>query len=496
MIRQRIRYFTLLLLTLPVSGSLWGQSPDSLSHYLEVAAQNNPEVKAGFLAYQASLQQVPQAGAYQDPQMEIGYFLKPMDIIDGRQVANIQLMQMFPWFGTKKAAQTEATHMARMAYEQFRETRDNLYLNVHLRWFTLCRLQQKLVNSRENKELLAQLEELALRKLAAPARGGGSAYSLPAPTNRSSTPSGSGGGMSMNGSANPQSTPPASDSNMSSMGTASEAMNGASQGMSGVLRIRLDRNELDSNIESLLSELQAEKAGFNALLNRPAGSEIIIPDSLGQMPLPLDAASAMARIAAQNPMLGMIHEEGLAYKAKAEMDRKMSYPMLGIGLQYTFINKSKPAASTAMAEPGMNNGEMNSMNGKDMIMPMLSLSIPIYRSKYKAQQRESSFRQQESQEKYINTLHTLEAEWYKTKHQLDDASRKITLYKKQAELARATYSLTVQEFISGTGDLANVIQVQRQLLDYQLKTAEATADYNTMVASIHKLISEPTRNNQ
>ncbi|KAA6308849.1 hypothetical protein EZS27_039558, partial [termite gut metagenome] len=35
----------------------------------------------------------------------------------------------------------------------------------------------------------------------------------------------------------------------------------------------------------------------------------------------------------------------------------------------------------------------------------------------------------------------------------------------------------------------NVIQVQRQLLDYQLKSAEATADYNTMVASIHKLIS-------
>jgi outer membrane protein TolC len=47
----------------------------------------------------------------------------------------------------------------------------------------------------------------------------------------------------------------------------------------------------------------------------------------------------------------------------------------------------------------------------------------------------------------------------------------------------------VQEFVSGTSDLTNVIQVQRQLLDYQLKNVEAIADYNIMAASIQKLIS-------
>ncbi|KAA6315949.1 hypothetical protein EZS27_033672, partial [termite gut metagenome] len=233
---------------------------------------------------------------------------------------------------------------------------------------------------------------------------------------------------------------------------------------------------------------------FNALLNRPADSEIIVPDSFGQIPFLFDTASAMTRIIDQNPMLEMISEEGLAYKAKAEMDRKMSYPMLGIGLQYILINKSKPVASPMVAESGDMSSDgtgnaMNSMNGKDMIMPMLSVSIPIYRNKYKAQQRESSFCQQESQEKYVNTLHTLEAELYKTTHLLDDASRKIVLYKKQSELAQATYHLIVQEFISGKNDLTDVIQVQRQLLDYRLKTEEAIADYNVMAASIQKLIS-------
>ncbi|KAA6334972.1 hypothetical protein EZS27_016760, partial [termite gut metagenome] len=173
MILKRIKYFILLLLIIPANDSLFGQTPDSLSRYLEIATQNNSEIKADFLAYQASLQKVPQTGAYQDPQLEIGYFLKPMEIIDGRQVANFQLMQMFSWFGTKKAAQTEATHMAKMAFEKFRETRDNLYLNVYTQWFTLCRLQQKLINNRENRELLTRLEDLAIRKFSSPVNGSG-----------------------------------------------------------------------------------------------------------------------------------------------------------------------------------------------------------------------------------------------------------------------------------------------------------------------------------
>ena len=132
---------------------------------------------------------------------------------------------------------------------------------------------------------------------------------------------------------------------------------------------------------------------------------------------------------------------------------------------------------------------MGNMNGKDMVMPMVSVSIPLYRNKYKAQQRESKLLQQASKEKYADTYNQLTAELYQSKHMLGDASRKIILYKKQTELAKTTYNLIVQEFVAGKSDLTNVIQVQRQLLNYQLKASEAVANYNTMVASIQKLIS-------
>lgn len=488
MLDKKYKYFAILLSLTLISISSYAQKTDSLSHYLEIAARNNPGVKADFMAYKASLEKVPQAGAYQDPQLDMGFFLEPMELIDGRQVAEFKLMQMFPWFGTKKAAQNEATHMARMSFEKFRESRDNLFLDVYTQWFLLCSLQQKLINNKENKKLLTQLEELALRKFSSPGSSSGSGYSLPAPTSPTSTPpASSGGGMTGMGGTKTQVA--SQSSNMSSMaGSGSGGMSsGTPSGMSDVLRIQLEITELDNNIESIQSEIKAEKARFNALLNRSADTDVEIPNSFEQIPFLFDSASSMDKITNQNPMLGMINEEGLAYKAKAEMDKKMSYPMFGIGLQYMLINKSLTNQTDPMStETG---STMSSMNGKDMIMPMLSVTIPIYRSKYKAQQRESKFWWQASQEKHTNTLNTLEAELYKIKHQLDDASRKIALYKKQTTLAQTTYNLVVQEFVSGKSDLTNVIQVQRQLLDYQLKGAEAVASYNTMVASIQKLIS-------
>lgn len=424
------------------------QTPDSLDRYLETAAKNNPGLNADFLAYKASLEKVPQAGAWPDPQLDIGFFLKPMDIVGGRQIADFTLMQMFPWFGTKKAAQTEATHMAKMTYARFTETRDNLYLEVYTQWYLLSTLVQQLRNNRENLELLKQLEELALRKVSSPYSGSSSGYTVPA---------------------------------------ASQATKGTATGMSDVLRVQLEMAEIENNIESILSEIAAEKAKFNALLNRSTDREVILPDSIAKVPFFFDEGVTMSEIENRNPMLDMLVEEEQAYRAKGEMDQKMSYPMFGIGLQYMLIDKS----ATAQMEQGME----PEMTGMDMIMPMVSISLPLYRNKYKAQQQESRFMWQSAREKYNNTLNLLQSDLFRLKHQLDDAERKIALYQKQEQLARTTYQLVVQEFVSAKSDLTNVIQVQRQLLDYQLRQAEAIAEYNTRVASIRKLRSFNTSNN-
>lgn len=410
---------------------------DSLNHYLQVAARSNPGLKADFLTYKAAIQHISQAGAYPDPELDMGFFLEPMDILGGKQVAEFKIMQMFPWFGTKKSAHNEAAHRAQMAFERFRENRNSLYLDIYAQWYRLCDLQERLVNNKANKELLKQLESLALQKY------------------------GSGDGQIK-----------------ASQGKMNTAMGKGSSKMSDVLRIQIELAGIDNNIESVLSQLAAEKVKFNALLGRPSEAGISLPDSLKQVSFLLNESSVLANIERQNPMLKMLLEEGLSYKAQAETEKKKSYPMMGVGLQY-MLNKKTDNQAFAMG----------SMNGKDMWMPMVSMSIPIFRNKYKAEQREIRFRQEASKENYENTLNNLEADYFRIRQQLDDANRKIGLYQRQSQLAESAYRLVVEEFTSGQSDLTNVIDVQRQLLDYQLKTADAIADYNTKAAAIQKLIS-------
>ena len=459
------------------------QTKDSLSHYIKVAIENNPGVKSQSLAHEAFLEKIPQAGAFQDPELSLEAYTMPMDIVGGRSIGNVSLMQMFPWFGTRKAARIEATHMANMQDQQYQEAVNNLILQVSTQWYTMQKLNEQLHNNEENKKILDQLEQLALRKFSAPSS---TARSTPVPTVSSNAPSApstsatsSGmGGMSM-GSGSTTAPATSSAANMSSGGDMGGMSGGSSSGMSEVLRIQLEIAEIENNIESLYSQIKAEKAKFNALLNREATEEVVLGKEIQKVDFLYSEQEALAIIEQNNPMLGMISEEGLAFKAKAEMDRKMSYPMIGIGVEYMVVGKTN---NMMLA--------MEGMNGKDMIMPMVSVSLPLFRKKYNAQQKESELWRKSSEENFKNTFNILKSEYYSFKSQLDDAERVVKLYEKQTTLAQTTYNLIVKEFVTGKSDLTNVIQVQRQLLDYQLRKAEALANYNTMVVSIKKLLAD------
>lgn len=483
------KLFFFMTLTLISLYSARAQERDSLSHYLQMAALNNPEVKANFSLYKASMEKIPQAGAYADPELEMGFYVKPMEQLSGKQVADFTLMQMFPWFGTRRAARNEATEMARMSYEQFRESRNLLYYEVKSQWYQLSNLHEQYKNTQANLALLGQLEQLALNRFAAATGKGQPAAPVSAPVSSSvSTPAPANGGMngmsgmggsaaSGSGSATASGAGGPGMSSMQGMGGSSMS-GGANGGMSDVLRIQLEKAELENQLETLLSSRRSAEARFNALLNREQNLSVTVPDSLVQQVFIVDDKTMLDSIASSNPMLTMLEAEANAYKAKAMMDKKMSYPMFGIGLQYSVMAKKANEMSG-----------MDKMNGMDMFMPMVKISIPVFRKKYNAQQRESKFYRQASEQKYNNALNKLQSDYITLKQQLSDAARKVGLYVNQQQLTLTTYQLIVREFSAGMVSLTDVIQVERQLLDYRLKKSEAIAEYNTVIAGLEKLVS-------
>ncbi|MGQ9620134.1 MAG: hypothetical protein ACUVTX_04030 [Bacteroidales bacterium] len=94
---SRFNIIIILLLAHACGYSSYSRQPeDSLMHYLEIASKNNPGLLQKFTEYKAALQKVKQVGSLPDPELNMGVFFTPMELLSGNQVADIRLMQMFP----------------------------------------------------------------------------------------------------------------------------------------------------------------------------------------------------------------------------------------------------------------------------------------------------------------------------------------------------------------------------------------------------------------
>ena len=468
--KTNFKYIILSLLILPLV-SVFSQS-DSLMHYLELATKNNPTVLQRYNEYQAALQKVPQVGSLPDPQLEMGVFLSPMELMAGYQVADIKLMQMFPWFGVIKNAKDEMSLMAKMKFEVFRDAKLQVYFDVQRAWFDLYRIRQNIRISEKNVELLKTIERLSLLKFRSGSSGAGSAASggnMTGSTTSANTSGSSGMNTMAGGSGTSTTSRPAISSGSTAMGSAS-----GTSALSELYQIQIEVAGLEDNIASLKNEEQVAVVRFNTLLNRPLNRPVAALELLSTEPLDIAYLSVTDSMLSRNPMLGMLAYEQKSLSARSRMQKQMGLPMVGVGVNYSIISKSEMSTSP--------------MNGNDMIMPMLTLSLPIYRKKYNAMQAETRFLKTASQQNYQATVNTLQTQYLEALQQYNDAQRRIKLYENQSQLAKKSLDISIKTFSSSASGLNDILRIRQQLLDYEMKQVDAVVEYNKAKALIKKLI--------
>ncbi len=463
------------LFLLLVAGTVHAQ--DSLSVYLEMAAKNNPGVKAAFNQYLAALEKVPQVGSLPDPQGSMDFFLKPMELLNGNQVGSIGVMQMFPWFGTLKLAKDEAALMAKAQFKLFQESKARLFYNVKTSWYQLAKYKRGITLVNQNIALLESLEKLALVKFQSPAEGSsGSGFSSGSSMQGVPSASGNSGGMGGMNNQPAVFNQPQPNAGMSS--GASGGMGSKPTGLADVLRVRMEILDQINQLSLLKDQIKTEEANFNSLLNRDQNSSIEIPDTLKMETLSVSKLTVADSILSNNPMLAMLDAEGQSYSAMADKARKMGLPMVGVGLNYMVIQKQA--------------GNMSMMNGSDMVMPMVNFTIPIYRKKYTAMQNEAKYLQESTSQKSDEMKNMLLLEYRQLVQDYSDAERRVELYKEQADLANRTSSLLLVGFTSTGTDFEEILRIQYKVLEYGLKHIEAVANYNTAMAKAEKLMNSGT----
>ena len=405
-----------------ITGSVYSygqQSPDSLYFYLKLAAENNPVVLQRFIEYEAALKKIPQAGTLPDPQLDIGVFITPMELLGGKQVADMRLMQMFPWFGVLKNSKDEMSLMAMSKFELFRDARLQVWYDVRRTWYELFKVRKNISISEKSLENLKVIEQLTLIKYKTSAAG--------------------------------------------------------NSDLTDLYRIQIEAGELKNNIALLRNQEQTIVAGFNSHLNRTPltkvyTNEVLLPDTLD-----LNLFAVSDSIQSGNPILNMLDYEKDAYQAREKMVKGMGFPMVGLGLNYSLVNGSSMSAT--------------SMNGADMIMPMISLTLPVYRKKYTAMREEASLLSKASSMNYQAVSNSLRTEYLMAVQLYQDARRRVKLYEDQYLLATKSLEIMLKSFSVSDAALTDVLRVRQQTLDYELKQVEAITDLNTAAAWLNRLMA-------
>ena len=395
---------------------------DSLAVYIAEAIRNNPGLKSEYQAYQAQMANAQGAGVLSDPQLSVGLFPQAIHHVNGKQLATITIMQMFPWFGTLKAGREQMEYKAQEAYQKFREKSLLTAFNVEKQWYSILATQEKVKAVKQKRALLNDIKKVAIY-------------------------------LYKNYTA------------------------GRDTKMSDQLRLDAEEERLKEQTESLETQLTLQKQQFNITLHRQPDVALSLPDSIPLRQMPTFNWTEIER---NNPKLAQYSAMQKAFKSQEEQARAKGMPMIGVGLQYMLNGK--------VDMPMMPN-----MNGKDMVMPMVSVTIPIYRKKITSAIHSAQLMERSAAYNYQNQLDALQSTYLSIEQRADDIKRKLKLYESEVSLLNRTLELMQKEYATGATSLTDILQTTRESIDYDLLKAEANAQYNTITAEAIQLLARDVK---
>ena len=236
-----------------------------------------------------------------------------------------------------------------------------------------------------------------------------------------------------------------------------------------VLRLQIRQNELQQSIDVLTQQNKGIQAALNSVMNREHDREIAAISSL-EIP-ENDNFYSYERLWI-NPELLKYEKLYESVERSELLNRKESGPMVGFGVEY--INQE--------------NTPMITSDFKDMVMPMVSLSIPIFNNKYKSQTRQNELRKLEIQSQKEERLNVLKAELAKAISLSKQARIMYETQAKNLKQAEDAEEILIKNYETGTIDFNDVLDIQELQLKFQMSQIEAVKQYYAQAAVINYLI--------
>ena len=241
--------------------------------------------------------------------------------------------------------------------------------------------------------------------------------------------------------------------------------------MVNVLYVQMLKEELISKLDLFQDKKQTLQSTFNKLLNRNLITAVDLPtdDSFLVQTISLNTDFSFdkhTRIDSWETM----KEAGSFGEKVAKLN---GMPKFGIGLDYAIIAERT---------------DMNvANNGNDAFMPMISVSIPLFRKKYKSAVKVNQLKQVRFEQLKIEELNRLELEKQKATEEYATGTREIKVYENLLAKARQSFEILTSNYETSSGKYEEVLNMQQKIWIYEQKQIEAQVMIQKSIAKFQYL---------
>ena len=237
-----------------------------------------------------------------------------------------------------------------------------------------------------------------------------------------------------------------------------------------VLRLQMRQNEMQQLKDVLQQQFLAEQTNLNNLLNREDAISVQLVDELV---IPSEDVEINLGELALHPELLKYDKLYKSVEQSELLNQKESSPMIGFGLDYIPVSERT---------------DMNLIdNGKDIVMPMVSVSIPIFNKKYKSISKQNELQQQEINYQKQERLNSLETLLDKAINERISARISYVTQTKNLKQAKDAEGILIKSFETGTIDFNDVLDIQELQLKFQMNQIESIKTYYVQTAIINYL---------
>jgi outer membrane protein, heavy metal efflux system len=241
-----------------------------------------------------------------------------------------------------------------------------------------------------------------------------------------------------------------------------------------LIKVQIELGRIEDQLFSLRDQLYPTAARLNAVLGRPLSAPIAVVDS--PLVVALDEEQLRAELSVNNPHLRVLRTAITRAELSREIGEKEGRPDLALGVDYIRTGEGVAGAKDS---------------GKDPLVFMATLSLPLWREKYRAEVRSASEQVNAARAELRDRENRLMAELEQALFQWRASARKTALYRYNLlPKAEQSFNVTQQSFAAGRSAFLDLVDAQRVLLQFQLAYEKARSDGARHAAAVERLAGQ------